>query len=79
MQNKDLALVGILAMVIPAAAQNPASRNDHADVVDKFGEEIGKNWKPGKFVVYGNPDADTKKALAALQPEYETAFAGFIR
>ena len=49
------------------------------DVVGKYGEEIGKNWKPAKFVVYGNPDADTKKALERLHPEYETPFAGFIR
>ena len=49
------------------------------DVVGKYGEEIGKNWKPVKFVVYGNPDADTKKALERLHPEYETPFAGFIR
>ena len=49
------------------------------DVVGKYGEEIAKNWKPVKFVVYGNPDADTKKALERLHPEYETPFAGFIR
>jgi quinol monooxygenase YgiN len=38
------------------------------DVVGKYGEEIGKNWKPVKFVVYGNPDADTKKALEPYIP-----------
>jgi quinol monooxygenase YgiN len=49
------------------------------DVVGKYGEEIPKHWKPVKFVVYGNPDADTKKALEGLHPEYEAPFAGFIR
>lgn len=48
------------------------------DVVGKYGEDMGKNWKPVKFVVYGNPDADTKKMLEALHPEYESPFAGFI-
>jgi quinol monooxygenase YgiN len=49
------------------------------DVVGKYGEDMGKNWKPVKFVVYGNPDAETKKMLEPLHPEYESPFAGFIR
>jgi quinol monooxygenase YgiN len=49
------------------------------DVVGKHGEEMGKTWKPVKLVVYGNPDADTRKMLDRLHPEYETPFTGFIR
>jgi quinol monooxygenase YgiN len=147
MRNKFLALLGIISMALPAAAQNTSTpHDDHAgyivflytgevlpgqeasfkelvskvaatvkeepgtiaykwsmrpdgktfdvveiyqdsqavqahikDVGGKYREDIGKNWKPVKFVVYGNPDADTQKMLERLHPEYETPFAGFIR
>ena len=49
------------------------------DVGGKYREDIGKNWKPVKMVVYGDPDPDTRKMLERLHPEYETPFAGFVR
>ena len=49
------------------------------DVVAKFGGELGKTQKAVKFIVYGNPDAEARKAIEGLHPEYETPFAGFIR
>jgi quinol monooxygenase YgiN len=51
----------------------------HIKDVGKYREDIGKNWKPVKMVVYGNPDPETRKMLERLHPEYETPFAGFIR
>jgi len=49
------------------------------DVVGKFGGDLGKTQKGLKLVVYGNPDAEAKKAIEGLHPEYETPFSGFIR
>jgi quinol monooxygenase YgiN len=49
------------------------------DVGSKFGSELGKTQKTLRLVVYGNPDAEAKKAIEGLHPEYETPFAGFIR
>lgn len=49
------------------------------DVRSKFGEELGKTQKTVRLIVYGNPDAEAKKAIEGLHPEYETPFAGFIR
>jgi quinol monooxygenase YgiN len=49
------------------------------DVVGKFGGDFGKTQKTVKFVIYGNPDAEAKKAIEGLNPEYETPFSGFIR
>ncbi len=49
------------------------------DVFSKFGGELGKTQKTLRFVVYGNPDAEARKAIEGLHPEYETPFAGFIR
>jgi hypothetical protein len=49
------------------------------DVVPKFGEELGKTQKTIKFVVYGDPDPEARRAIEVLHPEYETPFAGFIR
>jgi quinol monooxygenase YgiN len=51
----------------------------HIKDVGKYREDIGKNWKPVKMVVYGNPDPETRKMLERLHPEYEMPFAGFIR
>jgi len=49
------------------------------DAVGKFGGELGKTQKAVKFIVYGNPDAEARKAIEGLHPEYETQFAGFMR
>jgi quinol monooxygenase YgiN len=49
------------------------------DVVGKFGGDLGKTQKGLKLVVYGNPDAEAKKAIEGLHPEIETPFSGFIR
>jgi quinol monooxygenase YgiN len=49
------------------------------DVGSKFGSELGKTQKTLRLAVYGNPDAEAKKAIEGLHPEYETPFAGFIR
>jgi quinol monooxygenase YgiN len=49
------------------------------DVVSNFGGDLGKTQKGLKLVVYGNPDAEAKKAMEGLHPEFETPFAGFIR
>ena len=49
------------------------------DVVAKFGGELGKTQKTVKFVVYGNPDAEARKAIEGLHPEYETPIGGFVR
>jgi quinol monooxygenase YgiN len=51
----------------------------HIKDVGKYREDIGKNWKPVKMVVYGNPAPETRKMLERLHPEYEMPFAGFIR
>ena len=44
-----------------------------------FGADLTKTQKAIKFVIYGNPDAEAKKAIAPLHPEYETPIGGFIR
>jgi quinol monooxygenase YgiN len=49
------------------------------DVGSKFGKELGKTQKTLRLIVYGDPDAEAKKAIEGLHPEYETPFAGFIR
>jgi quinol monooxygenase YgiN len=49
------------------------------DVGSKFGGELGKTQKTLRLVVYGNPDAEARKAIEGLHPAYETPFAGFIR
>jgi quinol monooxygenase YgiN len=49
------------------------------DVLPKFGEDLGKMQKATKYVVYGDPDPEARKAIEGLHPEYETPFAGFIR
>jgi quinol monooxygenase YgiN len=49
------------------------------DVVSNFGGDLGKTQKGLRLVVYGNPDAEAKKAIEGLHPEYETPFGGFIR
>ncbi len=49
------------------------------DVVSNFGGDLGKTQKGTKLVVYGSPDAEAKKAIEGLHPEYQTHFAGFIR
>jgi quinol monooxygenase YgiN len=48
------------------------------DVRSNFGSDLGKTQKATKFVVYGDPNAEAKKALEGLHPEYESPFAGFI-
>lgn len=60
--------------------QNSNAVVEHVkDVVAKFGPELGKTQKTLRFAVYGNPDAEAKKAIEGLHPEYETPIAGFIR
>ncbi|MBV8705389.1 MAG: antibiotic biosynthesis monooxygenase [Acetobacteraceae bacterium] len=49
------------------------------DVGSKFGADFGKTQKTLRLVVYGDPDAEARKAIEGLHPEYETPFAGFIR
>lgn len=49
------------------------------EVGSKFGAGLGKTQKELKFVVYGTPNDEAKKAIAGLKPEFETPFAGFIR
>jgi quinol monooxygenase YgiN len=49
------------------------------DVVAKFGGDLGKTQKGLKLVVYGNPDAEAKKAIEGLHPDYETPIVGFSR
>jgi quinol monooxygenase YgiN len=49
------------------------------DVGSHFAEDLGKTQKVIKFVVYGDPDTEAKKAIEGLHPEYEMPFAGFIR
>ena len=49
------------------------------DVVSNFGDELGKTQKTLRLVVYGNPNAEAKKAIEGLHPEYETPFGGFVR
>jgi quinol monooxygenase YgiN len=49
------------------------------DVIGKFGGDFGKTQKTLKLVVYGNPDAEARKAMEGLHPEFETPFSGFIR
>lgn len=49
------------------------------DVGSHFGSELGKTQKTLRMAVYGNPDAEARKAIQGLHPEYETPFAGFIR
>ena len=49
------------------------------DVSSKFGGELGKTQKTLRMVVYGTPDAEARKAIEGLHPEYETPFTGFIR
>jgi quinol monooxygenase YgiN len=48
------------------------------DVLPQFGEELGKTQKEVRFVVYGDPDNEAKKALEPLHPDYASPFAGFI-
>jgi quinol monooxygenase YgiN len=45
----------------------------------EFGKEFGQVRKAVKLVVLGNPDAQAKEALAALNPVYESPIDGFIR
>src|SRR5689334_21049158 len=47
------------------------------DVRSNFADEL-KTQKGTKLVVYGDPDAEAKKAIEGLHPEYESPFAGFI-
>jgi quinol monooxygenase YgiN len=49
------------------------------DIGSKFGTEWGQAKKFLKVVIYGDPDADARKALARLNPEYQTPIAGFIK
>jgi quinol monooxygenase YgiN len=51
----------------------------HVKDLGQFFGEFGKTQKTLKLVVYGNPDAEARKAIAGLHPEYEIPFAGFIR
>ena len=49
------------------------------DVGERFGGELGKTQKTLRLVVYGDPDAEARKAIGGLRPEYGTPFADFIR
>jgi quinol monooxygenase YgiN len=48
-------------------------------VGSKFGGDLGKTQKTLKFVVYGDPNAEARKAIDGLHPDYQKPFAGFIR
>jgi hypothetical protein len=54
-------------------------------VVDHFGAHFSKEFLtlvkpvPGRFFVYGTPDAKAKEALAGFNPIYVTPFDGFSR
>src|SRR3954462_129255 len=46
-------------------------------VGSKFGGDLGKTQKTQKFVVYGDPNAEARKAIDGLHPDYQKPFAGF--
>jgi quinol monooxygenase YgiN len=49
------------------------------DVVGNFGGDLGKTQKGVRLIVYGNPDAEARKAIEGFHPEYQTPFGGFMR
>jgi quinol monooxygenase YgiN len=49
------------------------------NLVANFGGDLGKIQKGTRFVIYGNPDAEAKKALDGFHAEYEAPIGGFIR
>jgi quinol monooxygenase YgiN len=45
----------------------------------KYSKPFLENAKVGRFIVYGTPNAEAKKALAGFNPVYFTPFDGFTR
>jgi len=61
--------------------RNSAAAVSH--VTQTLGPKYSKAFleiaKPGRFVVYGTPDAEAKKVLQGFNPVYMTPFDGFTR
>lgn len=51
----------------------------HGKDFGPFAQRFFALAKPTSLVVFGAPDADAKKAIAGLDPDYMTTFDGFTR
>jgi quinol monooxygenase YgiN len=49
------------------------------DVVTNYGGDLGKTQKGLRLAVFGNPDAEAKKAIEGFHPDYQTPAGGFMR